>query len=76
VLVAHGRANGAVAHPSHQLLGGRAGLGGELVAGVAEVVEVELRCEPNRADRGGPVGSAAEVAAPQPTAVLAEEDDR
>ncbi|MFL6044212.1 MAG: hypothetical protein ACJ72M_03745, partial [Propionibacteriaceae bacterium] len=40
VLVDQGGRGGVVAHPGHQVAQARAGLGGERVAGVPEVVQV------------------------------------
>jgi hypothetical protein len=68
-----GRGTRALAHTVHELPGGRAGVRGELVAGVPEVVEVEPDREAGFHDRLGPVGRPAEVPAPQHRAALAPE---
>ena len=72
-LVVRWSAVNAVSHPSHQLPGGCAGLGRELVAGVAQVVEVEVGREAHLLHGRAPLRRSPEVATPEPLAELTEE---
>jgi len=76
VLVDQGGAHGRVAHPVHELAGRGTGLGHQVVAGVAKVVEVESFGEPRRLDGIAPANDGAPVTPTRCRAPLTDEDQR
>lgn len=76
VLVDQRGPDGGVAHAVHQFPRARAGRGGDVVAGVAQVVEVERRGEARVHDHGWPADSPPPVARGQSAAPVTGEDRR
>ena len=74
VLVDHRCPNGRVAHPLHEFPRRCTGLGCPVVAGVAEVVEVEAGREPGGCDQRRPPDDGTPVASPWRAPTLAGED--